>query len=560
MNRRDLLQTLGLGLMSAPSMAMPPSHERPSPDQTFPLFLPQSFGASADGETLDSPAINAAIDRASVTGGGIVYLRPGIYLSGTVVLKSKVTLYLEAGAVLLGSKDVSQYTPQPGPSATGDANQRHLLFARDVEDVTIAGPGVIDGQGKSFWVPTNREQMPPEEHWQDVVTRDWKPLPRVSPMIELVNCHRLRIEHIRVENSSGWTMRLINCANVVVDGIAIMNPVYGINVDGIDVTNCSDVRISNCSIDTADDAICLKSENPYGSAVPACRNITVTNCTMTGCCNGFKFGTRTEGAFENITFSNSVIYNDNVDLNARIISGICLEMVDGGSIDGVVVTGIRMQRVRTPIFLRLGNRTPRPDGSAGTFRRVMISDILADGAVMTSSITGVPSYRIEDITLSNIHVDTVEETRSEWLAAAVPEKINAYPEARMFGRLPAYGLYCRHVRGLRLRDVTFQSPVSQANPSVACDDVLDLEIRGLQSLAPAHLSSALSFRNVQNAWIREVQAPRAISALLQCSGEDSANILVSSCDLRQATRPVSMSDDFPKQALTLANNIPNTNS
>jgi hypothetical protein len=179
---------------------------------------------------------------------------------------------------------------------------------------------------------------------------------------------------------------------------------------------------------------------------------------------------------------------------------------------------------------------------------------------MTSSITGVPSYRIEDITLSNIHVDTVEETRSEWLAAAVPEKINAYPEARMFGRLPAYGLYCRHVRGLRLRDVTFQSPVSQANPSVACDDVLDLEIRGLQSLAPAHLSSALSFRNVQNAWIREVQAPRAISALLQCSGEDSANILVSSCDLRQATRPVSMSDDFPKQALTLANNIPNTNS
>jgi len=553
MNRRNLIQKMGSGLIGFPALLKSSAPVVEGGSQFF--YLPQSFGAKADGKTLDSNAINAAIDHAYDAGGGIVYVGPGIYLCGTVVLKSSVTLYLEAGAVLLGSKDVNQYTPQHGSSASGDTGAKHLLFARDAEDVTIMGAGVIDGQGKSFWVPSDRKQVAPEDRWKDVATLYWKPLPRISPMIELANCNRLHIEHIRVENASGWTMRLNNCSNVVVDGISLKNPVYGINVDGIDVMNCRDVRIANCSIETADDAICLKSEKVDGDIVPACRNITVTNCIMTGCCNGFKIGTGTAGAFENITFSNSIIYNDDVDLNARIISGICLEMVDGGSVEGVVVVGIRMQRTRTPIFLRLGNRTSRSNGQAGTLRGITISDVLATGAVATSSIVGIPGYDIEDVTLANVRIETMEETQAAWLARPIPEQIKSYPESRMFGRLPAWGLYCRHVRGLRLRDLSLSSPAPQATPVLVCDDVKQVEISGLRATCPSQSASSVEFQNVQGAWIRDTQATAGAPSLLHASGSSSAGLLVTGCDLRGVREAITHSADCPSTSIRAIFNI-----
>jgi polygalacturonase len=552
-NRRSVLQNLSTSFIALPGLlASPPPT---GGESNSPFYFPQTFGAKGDGKTLDSNAINAAIDRAHAAGGGTVYVGPGTYLCGTVVLRSRVTLYLEAGAVLLGSKDVNQYTPQSGPAANGDAGARHLLFARDAEDVTIAGSGLIDGQGKSFWVPSDRKQVPPEDRWQDVATLYWKPLPRVSPMIELVNCHRLHIEHVRIEDASGWTMRLINCSNVVVDGISIKNPIYGINVDGIDVTNCSDVRIANCSIETADDAICLKSENPYGETVPACRNIVVTNCTMTGCCNGFKLGTRTEGAFENITFSNSVIYNDDVDLNARIISGICLEMVDGGSVEGVTIIGIRMQRTRTPIFMRLGNRKPGKDGRPGTLRGVTIRDIQASGAIFTSSIVGLPGFDIEDIALSDIRVDTLEETRPEWLTRAIPEQAKSYPESRMFGRLPAWGLYCRHVYGLRLRDLWFTSPAAQSTPVLLCDDVKQIEVSALRAKPLSQNAPGIVFQNVQNAWLRDTQTIPDAPSLLHAAGSLSMDLLVTGCDLRGAGAGITPSSDFPVASIRAMGNV-----
>lgn len=552
MNRRNLLQKMGSGLVGFPALL---KSSVPTSEGGSLFYLPQNFGAKGDGKALDSNAVNAAIDRAHEAGGGVVYVGPGTYLCGTVILKSRVTLYLEAGAVLLGSKDVNQYTPQHGPSASGDTGAKHLLFARDAEDVTIMGAGVIDGQGKSFWVPSDRKQVGPEDRWKDVATLYWKPLPRVSPMVELANCNRLRIEHIRIENASGWTMRLNNCSNVVVDGISLKNPVYGINVDGIDVMNCRDVRIANCSIETADDAICLKCEKGDGDTVPACRNITVTNCTMTGCCNGFKFGTGTAGAFENITFSNSVIYNDDVDLNARIISGICLEMVDGGSVEGVIIAGIRMQRTRTPIFLRLGNRTPRSNGGAGTLRGIMISDILATGAVSTSSIVGIPGYDIEDVTLANVRIETMEETQAAWLSRAIPEQIKSYPEARMFGRLPAWGLYCRHVNGLRLRDLWFSSPASQSTPVLLCDDVKQVEISGLRATALSQSASSIEFQNVQGAWIHDTRAIAGTPSLLHASGSSSTDLLLSGSDLRGVSAAVTHSADCPATSIRASFNI-----
>ncbi len=555
LERRNVLQMLTSGALGA--LVAPGSGAAIAQTGSgFPPFLtPQQFGAKADGKTLDTAALNTAIARASSQGGGTVYVPAGTYLCGTVILRSRVTLYLEAGAVILGSKDVNDYTPQPGPRLNEDAGQRHLIFARDVEDVTLAGPGKIDGQGRSFWVPSGRKPLPPEQHWRDVATFDYKKLPRVSPMLELVACKRLRLEQVRLQNSSGWTMRLINCDGVLVDGISIKNPVFGPNCDGIDVTNSSNVRIANTLIGTADDAICLKSEihNPYSPENLFTRNITVTNCILSGCCNGFKFGTSSHGGYENIVFNNSVIFNDDVDLAERIIAGIAIEIVDGGWAEGVIISNIRMQRTRTPIFLRLGNRTPNADGKAGRLKGVLLSDIHATGAILTSSIVGIPGFDVEDVTLSNIRISTDEEGKREWVSRPIPEEAGKYPEARMFGRLPAYGFYCRHARGIRMRDVVLDASAKEERPAIYCDDVKDIEIVGLRVPARNTGSPVIEMQDTTNAWIRNGRAPADAPAYVSLKGSRTAEILLSENDLRGASTPLHLDAGVNRQSATVAN-------
>ena len=348
----------------------------------------------------------------------------------------------------------------------------------------------------------------------------------------------------------------MSCVGVVVDGISIKNPVVGPNTDGIDISNSSNVRIANCSIDTGDDAICLKSENPYGDTVPVMRNVTVTNCTLTSCCNGFKFGTRTYSGCENIVFSNSTIHNSaESQLKERVIAGIALEMVDGGWLENVVITGIAMQRTRTPIFLRLGARTPARPGIHSHMRGVMISDIYATEAVLTNSITGIPGMPIEDVTLSNIDVETVEPGRREWTERTIPEKPRDYPEARMLGRLPAYGMYVRHAIGVRMQSVTFKALSTEERPAVVCDGVMSLEIAGLRVPSQGNASPVIDLRHTRDAWIRDTRAPVDAASLVHVTGEDSTQILVSGCDLRKTAQPVTTGENAASSSVTLANNI-----
>ena len=553
MNRRAVLQ-----LLSAAGMAQAGAARGTGPkvNSNALSLRPQDFGAKVDGTSLDSPAVNAAIDRANGQGGGLVYLSPGVYLCGTVVLKSNVTLYLEAGAVLLGSKDVKQYTPQPGPPENADASTRHLIFAKDAENITLCGPGLVDGQGPSFWVPSGRRPPAPEDQWGDVASLYFNPRPRVSPMLEFVNCRHLHVEQVRIENASGWTMRLMSCVGVVVDGISIKNPVVGPNTDGIDVSNSSDVRIANCSIDTGDDAICLKSENPYGDTVPVMRNVTVTNCTLSSCCNGFKFGTRTYSGCENIVFSNCTIHNTaESTLKERVIAGIALEVVDGGWLENVVITGIAMQRTRTPIFLRLGARTPARPGIHDHMRGVMISDMYATKAVLTNSITGIPGMPIEDVTLSNMDLESVEPGKREWTERAIPEKPKDYPEARMLGRLPAYGMYVRHAIGVRMHSINLRALATEQRPAVVCDDVTSLEIVGLRVPLQRNVSPVIDLRDTQDAWVRDSRAPLDAPSLVHVSGENSAQIVISSCDLQRATQPATTGGNATPASVKLANNI-----
>lgn len=531
MNRRSVLSSLtaaGLSAFAGRGSAQQ-ADARP-----LPIFEPWRYGAVADGKALDSPAINRAIDACTQAGGGIVYIRPGVYRSGTVILKSNVTLYVEAGAVILGSLDMRDYAGQAGPSERGDANKYHLIYARGEENVTLAGPGRLDGQGQTFWEPSGRAPLAPEDQWAEVTAHAWKKKAsgRPSPMLEFVECRWLRIEGIRIENSAGWTLRPINCDNVVIEGVSIKNPNFGSNTDGLDLTGCQNVFVSNCSIDTGDDAICLKSENPYGPEPRLARNIVVTNCVLTTCCNGFKVGTATQGGFENITFSNSVIYNREGEFKDRVIAGIALEIVDGGWIDGVVITGIRMQRTRTPIFIRLGDRSRPHTYPQNGIRGVMIENIHASESLLASSIMGIPGHAIEDVTIANVNIENVLPSREGWPQLSLAEKEKGYPEARMFGMMPVYGFYARHVQGLTLRSLSLHSTNQENRPALCLEDVHAGRIENLTASTITGPEPLVKLKNASAVSILNSTAPKSTASFLQVEG-DTSDILVANCDLRK---------------------------
>ncbi len=476
MLRRDFLSTLSIAL----GVVVTPRGFSQIAQGTKSIL---DYGAKPDGRTLNTRAIQRAIDDVFHSGGGTVIVPEGIFLTGRIELKARVTLNLQLGSTLLGSTSINDYNGDRGSLLYPGSNPRHLIVAEDADDVTLTGAGRIDGQGPSFWEPSGRAPLPPEEEWADVASHSLAPKKsgRPSPMLEFVNCQRLKINGVHIENAPGWTLRTVNSDNIEIRGVNIKNPNVGPNTDGMDITGCQNVLITDCVVDTGDDAICLKSENPFGPEPRLLKNIEVTNCTLTTCCNGFKLGTSSEGGFENIKFSNSVIRNGAVPFADRVISGIALEVVDGGWIDGVEAKEIRMERTRTPIFIRLENRKHSHDNPRHGIRNVNIENVQATEALLASSITGLPGMNVQDVTLSRIHVQNVLPVRAESISRSVPEKESAYPEARMFGMLPATGLYVRHVRNLRLNDLVFTATAGEARPAVIFDDVDGAQVNGLTS-------------------------------------------------------------------------------
>lgn len=507
----------------------------------------QEYGARPDGRTMSTEAIQRAIDETARTGGGIVHVPAGRYRTGRLDLRSRVTLSLNEGCVLLGSMSLSDY------QGAGERNQRHLIYASNAEQVGLTGPGRIDGQGASFWEPSGRAPLPPEQAWADVASHALKPKSsgRPSPMILFANCRGVRVDGVHLENSPGWTLHTLNCDDVQITGITIRNPVNGPNTDGIDMTGCQNVLVSGCSIQTGDDAICLKSENPLGPEPRLVKNVTVTNCSLSTCCNGFKLGTSSEGGFENIVFSNSVIHNDAVPLGERVISGVALEVIDGGWIDGVQVSGIQMQRTRTPIFIRLGNRKRVHDYSQHGLRRVVIENIQASEAVLASSITGIPGDMVDDITLSDLRFENALPSRPEWMNAAVPEKENAYPEARMFGMLPASGLYVRHARNLRMKNLEFSARSQEGRPTLLFDDVDGVRVSGLKSTAVSGHAPVVGLVNARDVTISDSVAPAGTDSFVAVAGGNSAGIVLAGDDLHGARRPFQTGSDVPPQTVTV---------
>lgn len=501
----------------------------------------RKFGAAGDGATKDTEAIQRAVDAAHAGGAGTVYFPPGQYLSGTIFLKSNVTLHLEHGATLLGSTDSLDY-PRIRPkfrSYTDSYVSQSLLFAEDQEHIAITGRGTIDGQGQSF---------------------QWKEYGSRPNVIRFVTCRHVHVEGIRLQNSPLWMQHYLGCEHVTIRGIHVHNHSTW-NNDMIDIDCCRNVIISDCYGNSDDDALTFKSTADHPT-----ENVTVTNCVLGSGCNAIKMGTESNGGFKNISITNCVIdsYYGKKGFYGlpKGIGGVVLEIVDGGTLENVTISNIAIKNVMVPLFLRFANRA-RPfkedmeKPGIGTFRNVVISDIIASGVdSLGCSITGLPGHMLTGVTLSNLRFTFPGGGTLEDYNRPVPELEAEYPEAWMFGALPAWGLYCRHVEGIRLENIDFVLEGPDARPALVFDDVRGLDIDGFSERRPDRaVSPVIEFRGVSDALARGCRPARGAPSFLRLVGNNSRVSLVGN-DLSGVRKAVDTAPGADGSVVFLSGNRP----
>ncbi|MGB6975172.1 MAG: glycoside hydrolase family 28 protein [Terracidiphilus sp.] len=489
MERREWLKMAGVGVAAAVTpggaqamSAMNARHGAADGPRRW-VFDVRAFGAKGDGTTLDTNAINAALSAAAKAGGGTVVFPAGMYLSYSIPLKSKVGLYLDQGAVIVGAS-----TPHDGMATGGydraepqgpwepyqDYGHNHwhnsLLWGEGLGDVSITGPGMIWGKGLS-------------RGWDKELARPDSRKPGVgNKTIALKNCHNVLFRDFKILEG-GW----FGILATGVDNLTIDNLLIDTIRDGMDIDCCRNVRVTNCTVNSPyDDAICLKSSYALGYA-RATENVTISNCYVTGAyvvgsvvdgtwqkldhdaghfaTGRIKLGTESNGGFKNIAISNCVFEN---------CQGFALESEDGARMEDVTVTGITMRGIASaPLFLRLGVRMRGPKTlQPGVIRRVILSNITSSGASMLPSIlSGVPGHSIEDVKISDVFLQQVGGGDAARSALEPEEKSDGYPEPTMFGALPATGLFARHVRNLEVTNVTVETLSKDARPAFWLRDV-----------------------------------------------------------------------------------------
>jgi polygalacturonase len=473
-----------------------------------PVYDVRAFGAKGNGRTVDTLAINKAIDAAATGGGGTVHFPAGSYLSFSIHLKSNIALYLDHGATIVAAdpKEAKGTYDLPEPNDWdmyqdfGHSHwQNSLIWGIGVENVSILGPGMIDGKGLTRRSP--RPRRPVQAGDTPTSLGGGQPAARVqSPLGESddpVVMNNLGNKAISLKLSKNILIRDISILNgghfallaTGVDNLTIDNVKVDTNRDGFDIDSCRNVRISNCSVNSPnDDAIVLKSSFALGYA-RATENVTITNCFVSGYDIGslldatykrnvkeapdkdgptgrLKFGTESNGGFKNITISNVVFDH---------CRGLALETVDGGWLEDVTITNITMRDIKnSPIFLRLGSRMRGPKGVAvGELRRINISNIVVYNADprYASIISGIPGHNIEDVALSNVRIHYQGGGTLAWAELVPPEKETNYPEPSMFGDIAAYGFFIRHVKGIELNNIEVSYDKEDFRPAIVLHDV-----------------------------------------------------------------------------------------
>ena len=527
--RRHFLRLAGAGVAGAALAAIADPRMALAAPPAAGSFDVKSFGATGDGKTLDTVAINKAIDAAAAAGGGDVLFPAGNYLSYSIHLKSNITLHLEQGATLIAAD-----APSEGASSGGydhaepnqwdmyqDFGHSHfhnsLIWGEGIENIAIEGNGRIWGKGLSRGQGAQ--------------------IPGVgNKSISLKNCHNLLLRDFSILHGGHFGILATGVDNLTIDNLKIDT-----NRDGMDVDACRNVRISNCYVNSPwDDGICLKADYSLGRPKQT-EFVTITNCYVSGCweegtmldatykrfgpearvphTGRIKFGTESNGGFRNITISNCVFEG---------CQGLALESVDGALLEDITVSNISMRDiVSAPIFLRLGDRMRGPDNTpVGTLKRVIIDNLVCSNSAarLGSIISGIPGHEIEDVKISNIQVLHEGGGTQEDAAYQPPEYEETYPEPTMFvsgprpngrgpdgqwhpegygraatagrggaaggrgaaggaaargGRgpagpqhsMPSHGFYVRHVKGIQFDNVEIRTAKEDQRPAFVLDDV-----------------------------------------------------------------------------------------
>ncbi len=414
------------------------------------MFDVKDFGAKGDGQVNDASSIDAAIAACAAAGGGTVYFPPGRYMAGTIHVKSNVTINISPGAaVAIGDDDYIDMIEDLTYNPNADNETTYFncaLFRLDgVENVCIEGGGTIDG---------NR----PHRHG---------PKP-----ISVRRCTNVTVRDVKIVYAPNYAISFIDSEFLVIDGVWIENAF----ADGIDFDGCRFARVSNCRVNSADDAICLKSSPALGEPVD-CAHITVTNCHVATSCNCFKLGTESgPGGFTDIAISNCTF--DKQPISRAPPGGIAIESVDGAVIDRIAASNITMNNVSCPVFIRLGKRgraqaVPTP----GSLENVSISNVVATNANLPCIVSGGPGYRVKNIAFDTISISYGPAAKGHMEkpveSKAVPEAEDKYPDPRMFGELPCWALYCRHAENVRVTNMQsrIDSKLAKKKPAVVLDDV-----------------------------------------------------------------------------------------
>ena len=464
--RRDFLRTGSLGMAAAaiPAVSFAASVQDGAAATTASqasegIFDVRKYGATGDGKTLDTDAVNHAIEAAAAAGGGVVVFPAGSYLCFSIHLKSQVHLHLEQGSTIVAAE-----SPLPGgqtgynggvydaaePNTAWDAYQDYghnhwhnsLLWGEDLHDLSITGTGLIWGKGLSFGAGrAARGNYPIYRAEQPGVG---------NKAIALKNCRNVLLRDFSLLKGGHFGLLLTGVDNLTIDNLRIDT-----DRDGMDIDCCQNVRVSNCTVNSPwDDGICPKSSYALGYARPT-RNLNITNCWVTGYyelgsvldgtfkkfasdfrvprTGRIKCGTESNGGFINITISNCVFEG---------CQGYALESVDGALIEDVTITNTTLRDlVSGPIFMRLGARLrgPKETTKVGTLKRILISNLACYNAPqkVSSILSGIPDASIEDVKLSNIYIETVGGATAEDAKIQPPELESKYPEPGMFGAMPA---------------------------------------------------------------------------------------------------------------------------
>lgn len=439
----------------------------------------RDFGAKGDGKTLDSHAINEAIEAAARAGGGTVSFPAGTYLSGSIRLKSNITLHLENGCILEAVADTAAYD-KAEPNASDqyqDYGHSHwhngFIWGENLHHVVIEGSGTIYGKG----LTRNRKS-------------DHLPQGLGDKAIALKNCYDIVLRGFSILHGGHFGILATGVNNLTIEDLLIDT-----NRDGMDIDCCKNVRITGCSVNSPwDDAICLKSSFALGYA-RATEDVTISDCMVSGAyqegslldgtfklfdssahldkpMGRIKLGTESNGGFKNITITNCIFDR---------CRGLALETVDGGLLEDVTISNITMRHITgAPLFLRLGSRMRGPEGvPVGTLRRINITNIVVYDAPSETGcvISGIPGHEIEGVSIDHMRIVYHGGGTSEDARIQPPEKEKSYPEPDMFGKLPAYGFYIRHVKGIDLSNVDISYEKADYRPAFVLDDVQESAFR-----------------------------------------------------------------------------------